>query len=243
MPRRASSPFASDPAASRAGGGRPSARARRLLLPLLAVAALAASAPARAIDYVVEVVLFEHLAEAAPGEADGALWFPKTGPAMALASDEAEAADFLPVDTDLSLAENAASIAASRGYRVLRHLAWRQPGLDESEAKAIRVNVGDAFDLYLPEDLSPYEEFVPASAAPRPGRERAVRSTALAGTLKVRLGRFLHLEALLVFTDTAEERSYRLSESRKMRSRELHYIDNPRFGLLTRILPIEEGES
>ena len=97
--------------------------------------------------------------------------------------------------------------------------------------------------MYLPEDIAPYGRFIPASAAPRPDRTRAVRSSTVSGTLKVRLGRFLHLESQLVFTDEESGESYRLSESRKMRSTELHYVDNPRFGLIARILPIEEAES
>ena len=213
---------------------------RAALAPLVALAALAASGQARAIDYLVDVVLFEHVGAAE--DLDGAPWFPRTEPALSLGSEAAAARGFEVVETDLSLEGNARAIAASGRYRLLRHVAWRQPGLGADEAEAIRVNVGGTFELYLPDDLEPYEEFVPASVAPRPGRERAVRSTTLAGTLKVRLGRFLHMEALLVFTDTATGRSYRLSESRKMRSTELHYIDNPRFGLLTRILPIEEDE-
>ena len=219
----------------------PRARAvRALLAPLVALVALAASGQARAIDYLVDVVLFEHVGAAE--DLDGAPWFPRTGPALSLGSEEAVARGFEVIETNLSLEENARAIAASGRYRLLRHVAWRQPGLGADEAEAIRVNVGGTFELYLPDDLAPYEEFVPASSAPRPGRERAIRSTTLAGTLKVRLGRFLHMEALLVFTDTEAGRSYRLSESRKMRSTELHYIDNPRFGLLTRILPIEEDE-
>ena len=62
---------------------------------------------------------------------------------------------------------------------------------------------------------------------------------AVAEILRVRLGRFLHVESRLVYHDVEEGRSYRLFESRKMRSRELHYIDNPRFGILTRIVPVE----
>ena len=220
---------------------RPDRATRALAAALLGACALLVAPASHAIDYLVEVVLFEQLGES--GELDGALWFPKTGPALSLGGDDAAAAGFETVDAGLSLEANARSIASSRGYRLLRHFAWRQPGLDAREAKAIRVNVGRAFDLYLPEDIAPYDEFIPASAAVRPDRERAVRSTTVAGTLKVRLGRFLHMEALLVFTDEEEGRSYRLAESRKMRSTELHYIDNPRFGILTRILPIEEPES
>lgn len=208
---------------------------------LMVVMAATFAGTARATDYIIEVVLFEHVVE--DNGSLGGLWFPNVGPTLDLGSESALAAGFIPVDSNLTLNENASSIAGSRRYRVLRHFAWRQPGLAEADARAIRVSLGGTFDLWLPEDISPYDEFIPATAEPRPDRPRDVRSTTLNGSIKVRLGRFLHLEALLVYTDEATGKSFRLSESRKMRSRELHYIDNPRFGLLTRILPVENSES
>ena len=216
-------------------------RHRAVALLLLVLFGLGAIGQARATDYIVEIVLFETRDGGARG--GGELWFPKVTSAMGLASEEAAAMGFRVVETETELDEQAAAIAASGRYRLLRHFAWRQPGLDESEAKAIRVNVGRTLDMYLPEDIGSYEQFIPASAAPRPDRTRQVRSSTVSGTLKVRLGRFLHLESLLVFTDEESGQSFRLSESRKMRSTELHYVDNPRFGLLARILPIPEGES
>jgi len=213
---------------------------RTLVLACVTFAAMGGSA-ARATDYIIELVLFEHRVDD-DGSA-GSLWFPKVGPSLRLGSEKAEAAGFTNVDTDLTLTANAQSMANSGRYRVLRHLAWQQEGLAEADAVAIRVNLGSAFDIYLPDDLSPYEQFIPASGEPRPERQREARTTTVNGTIKVRLGRFLHLEALLVHTDTESGKSYRLSESRKMRSRELHYIDNPRFGLLTRIVPVEETDS
>ena len=224
---------------ARRGVGRPSRRARGLWL-VGALALLAGtSGAARATDYLVEIVLFETLGED-DGASGGDLWFPKVGSALGLASERAAEAGFRLIETETTLDESARAIAGSSRYRLLRHFAWRQPGLDAKAARAIRVNLGEVFDLHIPDDVAPYEEFVPARAAPEPGFERAVRSTTVNGSLKVRLGRFLHLESLLVFTDRESGRSYRLSESRKMRSTELHYIDNPRFGLLVRILPIDD---
>jgi len=213
---------------------------RALFVASMAFTAMGGSA-ARATDYIVEVVLYEHRVND-DGSA-GSLWLPKVGPSLRLGSESADAAGFTNVDTDLTLTANAQSMANSGQYRVLRHLAWQQEGLAEADAMAIRVNLGSAFDIYLPDELSPYEQFIPASGEPRPERQREARTTTVNGTIKVRLGRFLHLEALLVHTDTETGKSYRLSESRKMRSRELHYIDNPRFGLLTRIVPVEEASS
>jgi len=115
--------------------------------------------------------------------------------------------------------------------------------LDNKNAKAIRINIGSAMPIYLPEDVTPYDTFIPASAQPTPSRPRKINTTTISGTLKVRLGRFLHLDTRLVFTDAEKQKSYRLSQSRKMRSSEFHYIDNPRFGLLVKILPLKEASN
>ena len=212
---------------------RPCARA------LLALCLLAAALPAAAIDYTVEVVLFEHRRGSVVG--DDRDWVPTPTRALGLGSAEAAAAGFEPVDA-LTLGAEAERMRAN-GYRVLRHFAWRQPGLDAANAVPIRLNLGERLALWVPDGAEPGAAFLPASPAEREDRPRPVTSTTVAGTLKVRLGRFLHLEARLAHSDPDTGTGYRLDESRKMRSRELHYLDNPRFGLLTRIVPVEEGET
>ena len=204
---------------------------------LLALCLLAAALPAAAIDYTVEIVLFEH--RRGPVVGDDRYWVPTPTRALGLGSAEAAAAGFEPVEA-LTLSAEAERMRAN-GYRVLRHFAWRQPGLDAANAVPIRVNLGERLSLWVPGEAEPGAGFLPASPAEREDRPRAVTTTTVAGTLKVRLGRFLHLEAKLAYDDPATGTGYRLDESRKMRSRELHYLDNPRFGLLTRIVPVEEG--
>jgi len=200
--------------------------------------ALLFSSNALAIDYLIEVVLFETVA--GRDQEAGGLYYPKAARSVNLNGDAAALAGFAIVDEGLTLTENAASIAASSRYKLLRHIAWRQPGLDENAALPVRISLGNTSTLYLPEDLGPYEEFIPASATATQDRTREIRTSTINGTIKVRLGRFLHMETLLVYTDAENQQGFRLSQSRKMRSRELHYIDNPRFGLLTRILPLED---
>ena len=57
------------------------------------------------------------------------------------------------------------------------------------------------------------------------------------GTVALHLGRYLHLGAdLLLTTSTGDEtRAWRLREERRMRSDELHHLDSPRLGILTRV--------
>ena len=208
-----------------------------LLLPCLL---LFAASTSHAKDYLVEVVIFENTS--GKSVSGGGMYIPKSERSLSLGGDSAKSAGFEVISEGLSLEENAESIRTSGRFRLIKHLAWRQPGLDRKEAKAIRVSLGGVNTVYMPDDTKPYDSFIPVSQTPQADRTRAVKTVTVSGTIKVRLGRFLHMDALLVYTDQETGQSYRLKQSRKMRSRELHYIDNPRFGLLTRILPIEEPE-
>ncbi|MFK8080213.1 MAG: CsiV family protein [Granulosicoccus sp.] len=205
---------------------------------LAALILLTCTSLAQARDYLIEVVLFETVA--GKNLTAGGLYYPRIENSVRLGSENATAQGFLPVELDLKLTENAASIAASSRYRLLRHLAWRQPGLDDRNAKAIRVALGATVPMFIPEDLSSYPEFFPGSLSSIPDRTQSINSTVVNGTIKIRLGRFLHMDTRLAFTDEQTSQSFRLSQSRKMRSGELHYIDNPRFGLLTQITPLDD---
>lgn len=207
-------------------------------LALVLCGLLPATAVAQARDYQIEVLLFENLR---PGSAPGAtLYVPRLGNAVSLTGDKAAELGFQQIEEPSMLVEHAEQIKSSGGYKLLRHLAWRQPGLDSNTARGIRINAGRSFQVHLPGDFRNYDRFVPVTAGPAfDGNSREISTTLVSGTIKVRLGRFLHLDTRLVFTDMGQRRSYRLEQSRKMRSRELHYIDNPRFGLLVRIIPLD----
>jgi len=215
-----------------------------LLTPVLALTMIMhpSHVQAQARNYMIEVVVFENMAEAKKA-ASGALYYPRINSAVGLTGDKAASLGFALLEDALTLDDAAQKIRASGKYRLLKHFAWRQPGLDAKNAMAVRINIGSTMTVYLPDDLKPYKKFIPASAQPEPSRNRQITTTTISGTLKVRLGRFLHLDTLLVFTDTENRKSYRMSQSRKMRSKEFHYIDNPRFGLLVRILPLEEASN
>lgn len=205
---------------------------------LLLLSLVLGSAPAFAKDYLIEMVLFE--TKAGRKLSGNGLYYPKIGDSIRLGSEAALNAGFLTIEDELSLSENANAMASSGRYRVLRHMAWRQPGLDEEAAIAVRINLGAPTTVFLPDDLTPYEKFIPAMLTPGVDQTKEVPTFTVNGTIRVRLGRFLHMESLLVFTDTESKQSFKLSQNRKMRSRELHYIDNPRFGILTRILPLDD---
>ena len=193
-------------------------------------------------NYLIEVVVFENMEEAKK-ESTGALYFPRINSAIGLTGDKAASLGFALIDDAMLLDDEVQKIRNSGRYRLLKHFAWRQPGLDAKNAKAVRINIGRTLPIYIPDDLKPFKKFIPASAQPEPSQTRKITTTTVSGYLKVRLGRFLHLDSRLVFTDTENLKSYRLSQSRKMRSGEFHYIDNPRFGLLVKIVPLEEASN
>ncbi len=214
-----------------------SGRAVALLMTLLL--ALATPLTASAKDFQIEVVLFENM-RAGPA-ASASLYVPRLDDAIGLTSDKAREMRYQLIDQPDMLIEYADRIKSSADYRLLRHFAWRQPGLDANETRPIRVNVGSGINVYIPEQYTQYDRFVPAARGPAFAEgSREISTTTVSGILEVRLGRFLHLDARLVFTDPDTGRSYRLDHNRKMRSRELHYIDNPKFGMLVRIIPLDD---
>ena len=118
--------------------------------------ALLMAGAAQARDYQVEVVLFETVT--GRDMPAGGLYFPKTQGGLRLGSEAAVAAGFVPLELNLSLAEDAASLAGSRRYRLIRHLAWRQPGLDDKSALPVQVNIGTSFPIYLPDNVQDFDD-------------------------------------------------------------------------------------
>ncbi len=137
-------------------------RTLRQMAKWLVIGCLLLSGVAHARDYQIEVVLFENV-EGRELTAGG-LYYPKMGHGLRLGTEEAVAAGFVPLEQNLSLSDNAKSIAGSRRYRLIRHLAWRQPGLEEKDAIPIRISLGETLPLFLPESISDYEHFIPAAA-------------------------------------------------------------------------------
>ncbi|NIR29452.1 MAG: hypothetical protein GWN84_09115 [Gammaproteobacteria bacterium] len=174
----------------------------------------------------------------------------------------------------------------SQAYRPLMHVAWRQPGFSLEQSKAVHVHMGPRLLHPRPEGGEPSappfpmpsafaEEAAPADAATMPSGNApetvagsAPLSTALEGTLRLHLARYLHLQADLLYyrpppadplpaddsPATARNESpagepaaaevwhptlFRLQESRRMRSGELHYLDHPLFGVLALVTPFE----
>ncbi|GMQ97372.1 MAG: CsiV family protein [Gammaproteobacteria bacterium] len=118
------------------------------------------------------------------------------------------------------------SLKQSSQYRVITHLAWRQLGLPPDSAPPVLINEGQD---------SPSLVF--NSFDNQPDKE-------LQGLIKISRKRYLHIDADLVYRaqvtaddGSARMASFRLTEHRRMRSKELHYLDHPLFGMIIAITP------
>ena len=134
-------------------------------------------------------------------------------------------------------------INGSSEYNVLFYSAWRQTGLDEN----------NAFDINIDELVNNHNN---------------KSQNAIHGHLKVVLARYLHfygdldyqrlIDKSVVTTNTINtsvdasaqstetnlisKQSYPMKIHRRMRSKELHYIDHPLVGILVQINPTEKVE-
>ena len=228
-------------------------RGKPLLLPAcLLLFATGAFAQQAERWYQIELIVFQYLE---PIGVDGEEWpatvqLPDIGRAVTLLEDVPEFGDEpekpaapapdantnarpVPVafralpESELRLSGAANRMARARGVTVLRHVAWRQP--------SFTGNPGGAPPVYLRDEAQ-----VPAGPAadPAPASDPGagvVRSPRFEGTVRLRIGRYVYVDADLLFMH--EGAPIRLFESRRMRLGELHYLDHPLFGMLVQVLP------
>lgn len=199
--------------------------------------------------YTVEVVVFENLdPQARQSEnwpTESKLILPSPLVELGATTEQKQGFRALP-SSSYRLLQEIKSLESSNQYRVLLHTAWRQPGLETYSA----------LPVHLTAEIKPMPQ--PATETNTPD----VIDTAtkiLDGTVKIILGRFLHAEVDLTYQDnhppaevsgvsvpdnmkTLETKSapvFRLKQTRKMRSKEIHYLDSPVLGMLVYIRPLE----
>lgn len=180
---------------------------------------------AQPLQYEIELLIFENLIVADNGEvwpADYSDWFEESVDEPAHSPAGTEQREWLTEASQMRLVAERNTLGKSSRYRVLAHMAWRQALSDRSRAQA--------FDI--PVDKMTGKNYVD-------------------GTVRVAVERYLHLNLDLQlhmarqdFTARMSEAEFespeiRLTESRRMRSKEVHYFDNPRFGVIALITPYE----
>lgn len=160
----------------------------------------------------------------------------------------------------LRLQDEAEKLKNSGKYEILYHQGWIQPGLNESQAEAIHVQT--EHNSNVPAIVTPINTQNDLTSAPgtlpliyNPAPAETKPEPKLDGTVKVVLGRYLHINFDLKYKrsltpvkgviDTADGKQYEdiryypVQTHRRMRSKEVHYIDHPLIGILVLATPFE----
>ena len=127
----------------------------------------------------------------------------------------------------IGLNKYAKKLKSSKHYHVLVHKAWRQTGFADDAAIDIpidsRKTSGDVNNIH--------------------------------GSIKIVLGRYLHIYTDMIYQqprkDTApilygqsqQYKEYPINFHRRMRSKELHYLDHPLVGILVKAMPVKKQEA
>lgn len=165
---------------------------------------------------------------------------------------------------EMKLHSRAQKLRNSQNYRVLLHSAWRQPVrgresalavlLDNMPEAATPANAGGASQTQTYQDIAANPPFTAESANPNAAaRTQEPVTPRVRGLFSVGLARYLHVDLDLYYRnpdiqpETMDWSSdpgkpsadtYQLRETRRMRSKEMHFLDHPYFGVIVYIIPL-----
>ena len=217
--------------------------------------------------YDVEILLFENLKqnpnntetwptslEYTPPENSVFIGSPFPGP---IPTNYNPRFTFKPIKaTTYQLQEEAKALTEHENYRILYHRSWRQPGMKRDEAVSVkierdipRIPIPQLNDGSLDTTQLEYNQII---------EQRLPKINNLQGLVTISLSRYLHIKTDIHYTQHVALKStnssfseeldptfveirpqvYQLKQTRKMRSKELHYLDNPKLGLLVYITPV-----
>ena len=222
-------------------------RLRRALGTLLLLGAgLWAAAPAKAADkaptkqYDVEIVVFAY----ANPDTEGELWPADPGrPDLSEAATPGTDGVTLLGSSDYRLSNDERRLRRSSRYRPVLHMAWRQSAGSLKEGRAVHIHGSDdagtvdgsvklSLGRFLHLGLDLLYRPGGSSASPPPGSGDTAGGLAPAATDSAP-------PSVSSSVETPTPGVYRMRQHRRMRSGEVHYFDNPVFGVLAVITPYE----
>jgi len=184
---------------------------KKALFTLLLLAAMAAGAED---FYKVEVIVFENLD---PAAAQAELWSAETGAP--------------PLDKAVELTAISATSAADKSsWRMLTPAQLTLTGAYQRLRSSSRYRPLLHLGWVQPLDSSDRNEPVHVSTA------TGNAAAQVNGTVALRRGRYLHADVDLVFNKKSA--AARLTQTRRLRNNELHYLDHPLFGVLISVAPL-----
>jgi hypothetical protein len=133
------------------------------------------------------------------------------------------------------LDEVAARIRRSRGYRLLLHESWRQPGFPSETAQPV-----DVITLEQLRRLGSAER--DNTPSPVGDGDTLSQAAILTGSMTLYRSRYLHFSVDLAF-QPADSDNFVIKERRRMRSGELHYLDSPGLGVIAIVVPVQDPVS
>lgn len=229
-----------------------------LLLALCLSAMAPASLPAEEPRmYRVEMVLFRHTDRQA---ITSEVWH--SGPVSRLQEavrvDEPDGArGFRDVSrTPFGLRGLVTRLNAAPLYEVIASYAWEQPGLPAETAIPVRIQAGPLLGRESPQDRPEFTpwQITPIASQPPEAPQPPAPIYEVDGTVTLSLARFLHLHTELLYRRATDEplggdhvwtleggqfAESLVSERRRMRSREVHYLDHPMMGVIVEVTPVE----
>ncbi len=161
-----------------------------------------------------------------------------------------------PLDEEFQ--EALRSIKLSSNYEIMTTASWNQPALDNQQAIPILIQAGDEFGgyhelegsitlvvsryLHLKTDLW-LSDYIQKVEMVTPWWETSNTITddgyGASGYQEVDFSNQAYSETVTRYESV---RTVVLNESRRMRSGELHYLDNPMFGVLVKVVPYAPEE-
>ena len=161
----------------------------------------------------------------------------------------------------LNLHQERKLLNGSGKYRVLMHRSWMQPVAKTQNPRPIRIRAGEVLDngmyelegyigvgrgrylhfrpdLYFSKRLSSSEESL--LKQPATTKNKASNATETLANIDSLTPSTSSSAAAASFTlDLPEILTVNLNQARRMRSKEVHYIDHPLFGVVVEMTPIE----
>ena len=132
---------------------------------------------------------------------------------------------------------------------MLLHRSWQHTGLSDTDAINIQVDTTKAKNAKNG-NVTIFKPGYQTSTS-----NNQILESSVEGTLKLILGRYLHIHTDLLYkrlNDTYKQTSpalhskifseFKIKAQRRMRSKELHYIDHPLMGILILVSPIKQPE-
>ena len=127
----------------------------------------------------------------------------------------------------IGLKRYADALKTNKRYNVLVHKAWRQTGFEEDKG------------IDIPIDSR-------TSTGPDKG------GNSIQGSIRIELGRYLHIYTDMIYQQPNKDynpaligeeslpyKQYPIQSHRRMRSKELHYLDHPLVGILVMARPVD----